>query len=156
MDQIRFPGRSSDTASVETTVAALYDTISGPAGVERDWDRLRSLFYPGARLLRTVVSPEGGVTMSAMSVEEFVNFAEPFFRANAFYEREVFRRVDRFGQMAQVFSTYEALSGADGSGPLGRGINSIQLWSDGRRWWVMSMLWDDERPGNAIPPEFLP
>ncbi len=60
------------------------------------------------------------------------------------------------GQMAQVFSTYEASSGADGSGPLGRGINSIQLWSDGRRWWVMSVLWDDERPGNAIPPEYLP
>ncbi len=68
----------------------------------------------------------------------------------------MFRRVEAFGQMAQVFSTYEASSAPDGTGSLGRGINSIQLWSDGNRWWVMSMLWDDERPGNSIPREYLP
>jgi hypothetical protein len=141
---------------VDDIVAALYDTISGPAEAERDWDRLHNLFYPGARLLRTVVAPNGGITISAMDVQAFAEFATPYFRTNAFYEREISRRVDGFGQMAQVFSTYEASSAPDGTGSLGRGINSIQLWSDGRRWWVMSMLWDDERPGNAIPSQYLP
>ncbi len=147
---------SKDTGSVDGIIEAVYDTISGPAGKERDWERLQNLFHPGARLLRTVVAPDGGISLSAMDVRAFAEFGAPYFRTNAFYEREVCRRVDRFGQIAQVFSTYAASSAPDGTGPLGRGINSIQLWSDGKRWWVMSMLWDDERPGNPIPPQYLP
>jgi len=150
------PASPKDTESVEAVVAALYDTISGPAGAERDWARLQNLFHPGARLLRTVVAPDGRISISAMDVHAFAQFAAPHFRANAFYEREVIRRVDSFGQIAHVFSAYAAFSAPDGTGPLGRGINSIQLWSDGKRWWAMSMLWDDERPGNPIPPQYLP
>jgi hypothetical protein len=143
-----------DTASIETLVAALYESISGPAGVPRDWDRLRRLFHPGARLLRTEVDAGGGVRLNAMSVEEFIAMATPFFGANAFYEREIARKVDRFGHIAQGFSTYEASAHPGGGAELGRGINSMQLWFDGTRWWVMSLLWDDERPGNAIPADY--
>lgn len=150
------PAVCNDAASVDSIVAALYDTISGPAGAGRDWDRLRNLFHPSGRLLRTVVAPDGGISVTVMDVQAFAEFAAPYFRTNAFYEREVFRRVEAFGQMAQVFSTYEASSAPDGTGSLGRGINSIQLWSDGNRWWVMSMLWDNKQPGNSIPREYLP
>ena len=146
----------SDVASLDQVVAALYDVISGPAGQARDWDRLRSLCYPGTRLLRTVVSPEGKAEMAALDVEGFIAAAGPYFEAKGFFEHEVARRVDQFGHIAQVFSTYEAAGDPDGHEPLGRGINSIQLWSDGQRWWVMSLLWDDERPGNPIPPHLLP
>ena len=145
-----------DVSSVQSIVTALYAAISGPAGAERDWDRLRNLFYPGARLLRTIISPEGVVSLSAMSVEDFINFAAPFFRTNSFYERELFSKMDQFGQLAHVLSTFDSASEPDGSRSLGRGINSIQLWSDGSRWWVMSMLWDDERPGSEIPAQYLP
>ena len=146
----------SDVASIDQVVAALYDVISGPAGQARDWDRLRSLFYPGARLLRTVVSPEGKAEMEAMEVEGFIALAFPYFEAKGLFERELARHVDQFGQIAQVFSTYEASAEAGGGGPLGRGINSMQLWFDGQRWWVMGLLWDDGRPGSPIPPHFLP
>jgi hypothetical protein len=147
---------SSDSSSIAAVVAALYDTISGPAGTPRDWDRLRSLFHPRARLFRARVASDGSTSMEDMDVEQFIAAANPFFRENGFYEREVFRRVDQFGHMAQVFSTYEASAGPNDSNLLGRGINSIQLWSDDRRWWVVSMLWDDERPGQLIPPAYLP
>ena len=150
------PAPWSDAASVDSIVAALYETISGPAGADRDWDRLRNLFHSSGRLLRTVVAPDGAISVTVMDAQAFAQFAAPYFRANEFYEREVFRRIDVFGHVAQVFSTYEASSGSDGRGSLGRGINSIQLWSDGKRWWVMSMLWDDERPGNPIPSLYLP
>ena len=146
----------SNLGSIDQVVAALYDVISGPAGQRRDWDRLRALFHPEARLLRTVVSPEGNVEMGAMDVEGFIGTADPYFAAKGFFEHEVARRFDQFGHIAQVFSTYEAAADPNGREPLGRGINSIQLWSDGRRWWVMSLLWDDERPGNPIPPHLLP
>ncbi len=147
---------AKDSRSIDSIVAALYDTISGPAGRARDWDRLRSLFYPGARLLRTTVSAEGAVSMVAMDVESFITTADPYFRNSAFYERELNRRVDQFGHVAQVFSTYAASAAPDGSQPMGRGINSIQLWFDGQRWWVMNLLWDDERPGQTIPAQYLP
>ena len=146
----------SDVGSIDLVVAALYDVISGPAGQRSDWDRLRALFYPGARLLRTVVSPEGKAETGAMDAEGFILMASPYFEAQGFFEREVARRVDQFGHIAQVFSTYAAAADPDGREPLGRGINSIQLWFDGQRWWVMSLLWDDERPANPIPPHLLP
>jgi hypothetical protein len=145
-----------DVDSIEAIVASLYDVISGPAGSARDWNRLRSLFHPAGRLLRTTVSAEGAVTMAAMDVESFIVSADSRLRGHAFYERELNRRVDQFGHVAQLFSTYAASAAPDGSQPFGRGINSIQLWFDGRRWWVMSLLWDDERPGQSIPPPYLP
>jgi hypothetical protein len=146
----------NDSRSIESIVAALYETISGPAGAPRGWDRLRALFFPGARLLRTMVAPDGAVSLAAMSIEDFIVMAEPHFRSSSFYEREVFRRVDQFSHVAQVFSTYEASTAPEGGDLLGRGINSVQLWFDGKRWWVTSLLWDDERPGNPIPHEYLP
>jgi hypothetical protein len=151
------PSYESDAASISAVVAALYEVISGPAGVGRDWDRLRFLLFPEARLLRTLLNPDGSVAMAALPVEDFIELAEPYFNATGFYEREVCRRVEAFGHIAQVFSTYEARSGAEGEGGnrLGRGINSIQLWHDGARWWVMSMLWDDERPDSPIPEKYL-
>jgi hypothetical protein len=145
-----------DVSSIQSIVAGFYQTISGPADAGQARERLRNLFYPGARLLRTVVSPEGTVNLSAMGVEDFVNFAAPLFGNHAFYERELFSKIDQFGHIAHVFSTFESFSTPDGSNTSGRGINSIQLWSDGNRWWVMSMLWDDERTGNQIPKGYLP
>lgn len=149
-------GGLGDARSLDSILAALYRTISGDAGAERDWDRFRDLFFPGAQLMRTVLAPDGQVSLSVMDVEGFIKFAAPFLRKDAFYERELFRRVDQFGQTAQVFSTFDSSSDAMGKEPLGRGINSIQLWSDKRRWWVVNMLWDEERLGNTIPASYLP
>ena len=54
--------------------------------------------------------------------------------------------------MAQVWSAYEARSALGDAKPERRGINSIQLYreADGR-WRIMSMIWDNERPGLALP-----
>ena len=145
-----------DSRSVDAIVAALYRTISGPAGMERDWDRFRALFHPEAHLMRTVKHAEGELELSVMSVEEFIQFAAPHFNSNPFYEREVFRKLDQFGQVAQVFSTFNSSSDPEGRASTGAGINSIQLWCDEERWWVLNMVWDEERAGNAIPAIYLP
>jgi hypothetical protein len=145
-----------DSRTVDSIVAALYRAISGPAGVERDWDRFRALFHPQARLMRTVKHAEGELELSVMDVEAFIEFATPYFRSNPFYERELFRKLDQFGQIAQVFSTFSSSSDPAGRESTGAGINSVQLWCDGERWWVLNMVWDEERPGNAIPAAYLP
>jgi hypothetical protein len=130
-----------------------YDTISGPAG-PRDWTRERDLFHPAARLMRTGVDAEGRPWIRVMTVEEYIVDTTPFFAADDFYELEVARRVERFGNVAQVRSVYEARRRPDAPELLKRGVNLIQLYHDGTRWWVISVLWDNERPGLEVPLEW--
>jgi len=148
--------RSADVASVESIIAALYDVISGAAGQDRDWDRFRSLFTSGARLIVAAPAQNGRVPSRNMTVEEYVSSADPFLKRDGFWERQIAHRVERYGNVAHVFSTYESRVNSADSPPFSRGINSIQLVTNGERWWVVTILWDFERPGNPIPREYLP
>jgi hypothetical protein len=145
----------SDTHSIEAIVHALYDVISGPVGALRDWDRFRSLFFPGARLVRTSIGPDGRPRAQAMDVRAYEADTADYFCREPFYEIEVARRIERFGNIAQGFSVYEARHAPGDAHPFRRGINSIQLFHDGQRWWVVSVLWDNERDDNPIPLEYL-
>jgi hypothetical protein len=153
---VRPAARPEDVASVDAIIAALYDVISGPRGQDRDWNRFRSLFADGARLIVAAPSPQGRVPSRSMTVEEYVISADPFLKRDGFWEREIARRIDRYGNVTHVFSTYESRVSSADSPPFSRGINSIQLVTDGARWWVVTILWDFERPGNPIPAEYLP
>ncbi len=148
--------RPADVASIEAIIAALYDVISGPAGQDRDWNRFRSLFASGARLIVAAPAQNGRVPSRNMTVEEYVVSADPFLKRDGFWEREIARRVERYGNIAHVFSTYESRVKSADSPPFSRGINSIQLATNGQRWWVVTIFWDFERPGNPIPREYLP
>jgi hypothetical protein len=151
--------KPEDVASIDAIIAAVYASISGPAG-QRDWDRLRSLFHASARLIPCAPSPqdkEKGLTVTRVfTIEEFIKAIEPRVKAEGFFEREIARRVERFGAVAHVFSTYESRHAEDDPKPFARGINSIQLFFDGKRWWTVTIFWDSERPGQAIPGEYLP
>jgi hypothetical protein len=144
--------KREDVESIEGIVKALYEVISGPAGT-RDWERERTLLHPGARLMPTRPGPQGGGTIEVLDCEGYITSRTPFFAANDFHEIETGHRVDRFGNIAQVWSAYEGRR-APGGEILFRGINSIQLFHDGDRWWVMSVLWDNEREGNPLPEEY--
>lgn len=150
------PGpRPGDVASMESILAALYQVISGPAGQRRDWDRMRALFFPGARLIPAIYRPDSVPTLRFLSVEDYITLVGPRLESGGFFEREIARRVERYGGVVHVFSTYESRRVASDPAPFARGINSIQLWYDGRRWWVVNIYWEGERPGNPIPPEYL-
>ncbi len=148
------PASPADIKSMDAIIAAVYDVISGPAGKPRDWERFRSLFLPGARLISTGPRPNGEAGMRVFTVEDYIGNAGPFLEKNGFYEREVARHSDAFGHIAQVFSTYESRH-QPGEAPFARGINSIQLAYDGQRWWVVTVLWDSERPNNPLPDTYL-
>jgi hypothetical protein len=152
----RPPAAPADVASSDAIVAALYDTISGPAGKRRDWDRLRSLFVPGARLMPVTPRPEGGSDVRLLDVEDYVNRAGPRLEGEGFFEREISRQVESFGDLAHVFSTYETRHTAADAQPLARGINSIQLLKDGARWWIVSVYWDNEGPNKPLPAKYQP
>jgi len=144
--------RAADGDSTETIVRAVYDVISGEAGT-RDWARFRSLFADGARLISMRVNAEGA-TPRVLTVDDYAKQAGASFEKTAFYEGEVSRKVEVFGNIAHVFSTYESRR-APGAKPFARGINSFQLVKDGKVWKVMTILWDAEREGNPIPERYL-
>jgi hypothetical protein len=144
----------ADVATMDSTIAALYDVISGPPG-KRDWDRFRSLFVPGARLIPTGRRQTGEVGSRVLTPDEYVQRSAPLLEKNGFFEREISRRVEKFGNIAHVFSTYESRRAKDDAKPFARGINSIQLMNDGKRWWIVTVFWQAEDEKNPLPAEYL-
>jgi hypothetical protein len=140
--------KPEDVKSLDSILVAIYDVISGPAG-DRDWNRFRSLFVPEARL--TSATRKSGGPVRLLDVVGYAQGAGGYFKTHGFYENSVVNRVDKFGNIAQVFSSYESRI-APNEKPFARGVNSIQLFNDGTRWWVLSILWDEESPANPLPP----
>ena len=143
-----------DVASVDAIIDALYDANTNLVDQKRGADRFRSLFAPGARLVPTAGRPNAKATLSVLSVEDYVKLASSGQPRHGFSEREIARTADGFGRIMQVFSTYEARRDSSDQKPT-RGINSIQLFNDGSRWWVVTVFWDTERVDNPIPASYL-
>ncbi len=146
----------ADFASAEAIVAALYDVISGDRGVARDWDRFRALFHPTARLMPSGLNAQGVGVVRSVTPDEYITRSEPFLVGEGFHEREIARRSERFGRIVHVWTTYESLHSLADAQPFARGINSIQLFHDGSRWWILSVYWQGETPTEPIPAEYLP
>lgn len=146
----------ADVGSLDSIMKAVYDVISGDAGKARDWDRFRSLFHKDARLIPSGKNSQTGlVNARVMTPEDYVKGSGPFLEKNGFHERELARHVDMYGNIAQVFSTYHAFKNATDKDPFMRGINSFQLLNDGKRWWVVTIYWQQESAENPIPQQFL-
>ena len=135
----------NDEAEIGAAVDEMYSMISGPAG-PRDWSRQANAFLPEARQVRTWVDEQGRPVKKSMSLDEYSRDTKPFFAENAFYEIETDRRIDLFGNIAHVWSKYEARRSPDDAEVERRGINSIQLFKDPDRGWrIIHMIWDNER-----------
>ncbi len=148
--------KPSDVASPDAIMAATYEVISGPATQKRNWDRFHSLFYPDARLVRTAPKKEGGFSATAFTPQGYVDRASLYFEKNSFFEREIARHTERWGNILQAFSTYESRHDAKDTLPFARGINSFQLFFDGNRWWILTIFWQEETAQNPLPAEYLP
>ena len=147
---------SADVSSVDTIIKGLYKGISFKPGEMSDWNRLRMLFDPGARL----IPPARPDSIIVLSFDEFASQSTQYveqrgFKVKGFSEREIARRTEQFGNIVHVWSTYESRYKPDDPTPFSRGINSIQLMKYGGRWWIVTTMWDAERPGNQIPEKYL-
>ncbi len=143
-----------DAEAPERVVDVLYSLISGPAGEAPRWDGFRALFAPGARLMPTNREADGKRVMRVHDVEDYVRGYGAHLEEIGFYERQIAHRVERFGRIAHVWSTYGSYASPEAEA-FARGINSIQLHHDGRRWWIVTVFWDSERADNPIPAEYL-
>lgn len=145
----------ADVSNPDALIKAVYDVISGPAGKKRDWNRMRSLFTEDARMIALASRPTGETIRQSMSVEDYIKRSGPFLEERGFFEREVARRTETFGNVVHAWSTYEARSKADDDKPFMRGVNSIQLVGDGKRWWVATILWQPETGSLKLPEKYL-
>ena len=136
--------RSSDVATLDAILHAFYETVSGGVGQPRDWDRFRSLLLPGARLMPIVSMPGEKAGVRFLSAEDFIQRVEPIFAVEDFWERETSRQTETAGHFAHVLSFYESLR-SPGGPPFERSVNSIQLFNDGIRWWIVNVMWNTSR-----------
>ena len=143
--------RAEDVGTIEGIVKASYETISGGVGVARQWGRDRTLFDPKSRSVAVHFDAKtGAIKMESMTEQDFADRSDASLVKDGFTEREIKHVIKRFGNVATVLSSYE---GATSGKVMERGVNIFQLYFDGKRWWILSMVWDEERPGNPIPPE---
>jgi hypothetical protein len=151
VDRPIIEARAEDVGTIEGIVTASYETISGGVGVARQWGRDRTLFDPNSRSVAIHVDAKTGtIKTESMTEQDFVDRSDASLVKDGFTERELKHVIKRFGNVATVLSSYE---GSATGKVLERGVNIFQLYFDGKRWWILSMVWDEERQGNPIPPE---
>lgn len=149
-----YKANPEDVSSIDAIIKATYDVISGGVGEKRDWNRFHSLFYKDARLMPSGKNRQGVTGMQPFTPKEYETRSGSFLVSNGFRENEVSRRLEVYGNIAHVFSTYEGYKQAEKK-PFVRGINSFQLLNDGKRWWVVSIFWLAETPDNPLPQKYL-
>lgn len=143
-------GSIPNFTTIDGTIEALYACISGEKGEPRDWDTFDQLFIDEARLIVSGNNREGKQVLRAITPKQYKEQSGPWLVENGFIEEEIHRESDRFGSIAQVFSTYTSRN-TQGGEIIDRGINSIQLYNDGDRWWVVTIYWTGETDQNPIP-----
>lgn len=145
---------AKDVETIDGIVTALYHVISGGIGQARNWNRMRSLFIPEARIM--AIAPKRDSTdfgLRIMSISDYIANSGPVLIETGFREKEISRKTDQWGELAQVFTTYETILDKDGTTK--RGINSVQLMHDGARWWIVSLLFEAERDQLRLPENYL-
>lgn len=149
------PIDSTSVLTIDSTIKTLYNVISGEIGKKRKWEQFKYLFNPNAKLIAAGKDANRESKITYMKPDEYIKNSGKWLETNGFFEKEIHRTVNTFGNMAQVFSTYECFYNITDKKPFMRGINSIQLWNDGTRWWIVNLYWNQETRNNQIPEEYL-
>ncbi len=142
--------------TLDSTIKTLYSVISGEKGVERNWKLFKFLFKPEAKLIPSWKNKKGEYQVRYLKPDDYKKSSGTWLVDNGFFEKEIHRTVNTFGNITQVFSTYEAFKSESDEEPFMRGINSIQLLNDGKRWWIVNIYWTQESYENPIPKAYLP
>lgn len=144
---------ANDTRTIESTITTLYEVISGEPNVQRDWNRFKNLFKPEGRLIPTRKDDQGNLIIKALTPDEYIEFFKPRIPVG-FFERELNRKTEEYGTVVHAFSTYEVKDKKDGP-VINRGINSIQLFKDKDRYYIVNVYWCAENMGFELPKKYL-
>ncbi|WP_298552544.1 hypothetical protein [uncultured Algibacter sp.] len=147
---------SASVLTLDSTIKTLYAVISGEKGEERNWEQFKFLFKPDAKLIPSGKDKSGTYRVRYMTPDDYIKGSGKWLVENGFFEKEIHREIDTFGNITQVFSSYESFYSESDEKPFMRGINSIQLLNDGKRWWIINIYWTQESEENPIPQKYLP
>jgi hypothetical protein len=147
--------RPEDVSTIDGLIKAYYEVVSGPAGSLPDSARDHTIHHPDARITLLDRKPDGTTAATLTTLDGFYRQFGAGPRQKGFYEHEIHRVTQRIGSLVHIWSTYESSETPNGK-PYMRGINSIQAFWDGKRFWITSWVFDDERNGNRVPKEYLP
>ena len=150
------PIDSTAVTSVDNIIKSLYNVISGEVGKKRNWEQFKFLFKKDAKLIAAGKDSERKKNIIYMTPDDYIKSSGKWLETNGFFEKEIYRTVNRFGNMVHAFSTYQCFYNVGDKKPFMRGINSIQLWNDGKRWWIVNLYWTQESFDNPIPDVYLP
>jgi hypothetical protein len=153
--------KPDDVKSPDAILKAVYNVISGGKGQARDWNRMRSLFIPGARLIPTITvaataDQPAHTDAVLLTIDDYIARSSGRMTASGFFEHSIHNEEENFGNIVQIWSTYESRHNVDDPKPFARGINSFQLLNDGKRFWIVNIFWDAESPEHPIPAKYLP
>lgn len=146
---------STLTITLDSTIKTLYDVISGEKEYKRNWKLFKFLFASDAKLITSGKNQDGDFKVRYLSPKDYIKNSDEWLTSNGFIEKEIKRKVERFGNMAHVFSSYESFHSKEDDKPFMRGINSIQFINDGKRWWILNLYWTNETDAIPIPDEYL-
>lgn len=147
---------AQDVSSEDAILTALYDVISGDAGVSRDWARFKNLFVDGAQLIPIVKKEDGKKDLRILTPAQYIESSGANLVKNGFHEIEIHRIIERYGSLAHVWSSYASYRKKSDTDPFMRGINSIQMLHDGDRWWILQIYWLGETDDNPMMEKYLP
>jgi len=147
---------TENVKTLDSTIATLYAVISGDKGEKRDWKLFKHLFHKDAKLIPTGKNEDGDIITRYMTLNDYIKSSGKWLEENGFHEVEVNRQTQTFGNITHVFSTYESYQNKSDKNSFMRGINSIQLFNDGNRWWIINIYWMQETDANPIPAYYLP
>lgn len=147
---------SSKVLTIDKTIKTLYNVISGEKGKARNWEQFKYLFHKDAKLIPVGKNQHGKFKTRYLSPDDYVKSSGKWLVQNGFFEKEINRELQVFGNIVHVFSTYEAFNSNEDKEPFMRGINSIQLVNDGKRWWIVNVFWTNETKDSPLPKAYLP
>ncbi len=147
---------SSKVSSLDHIIKTFYKTLSAEKDKERHWKQFRSLFKKEAKLIVSSKHKEDKYEVKYMSPDLYEKNSKTWLKANGFIQKEINRKVDNYNNIAQVFSSFESYHSQKDKQPFMRGIYSMQLLNDGKRWWIVNLYWTNENKLNPIPKTYLP
>lgn len=146
---------SQKVKSIDATIETLYAVISGEKGEARNWELFKYLFHKDAKLIPSGTNREGKTVARFLTPQGYIDTSGKWLVENGFFEKEIGRKTEQFGNIAHVFSSYESFRSEKETKPFMRGINSIQLLHDGTRWWILNVYWQQENEKQPIPKKYM-
>ena len=130
-----------DVSTLDGILKAYYDVVTVKKGEKVSYERDSLLHVAGVRVAAIGQDQNGKTLLQYTSLKQFHKESDPYIEKNGFIETEINRKVENVHNLWHVWSTYESRNVAGGP-VIERGTNSIELYFDGKRFWILGWFYD--------------